>query len=317
MSSGSIGGYIGLELPHGATAPQGALAFDLGRHALEAILHARAPRRLLAPRYTCGVLAPAISRSGVPVVLYDLDQELDPVLPAGAPAAGDTLLFTNYFGLKQATVDRLAGSVPHLIVDNAQAYYGAIPQGADGFNSCRKFFGVADGAFAVCGAIASVQPPPAPSSGRYDHLVAAVDRGTEAAFPLSQLHEKQLAGAPLRGMSTLTRALMGCMDHSRVREARCRNRDRLHAALKGRNRLPLDPASAEVPMVYPFLSDDAGLRDRLNAARIYTARYWPDLLAPLSSTDGARPFAERVVYLPVDQRYGDREMDRVLETVLR
>jgi len=317
MNSGSIGGYIGLELPQGSGAPQGALAFDLGRHALEAILQARAPRRLLAPRYTCEVLAPAISRSGIPVVLYDLDHELDPVLPPGAPAAGDALLYTNYFGLKQSTVERLAVSLPHLIVDNAQAYYGAIPNGADGFNSCRKFFGVADGAFAVCGAIAAVEPPPAPTTGRYEHLFAALDRGTEAAFPLSQLHEQRLADAPLRGMSPLTAALMGCMDHTHVREVRRRNRDRLHAALKGYNRLPLDPASAEVPMVYPFLCDDAGLRDRLIAARIYTARYWPGLLAPLAPADGARPFAEQVVYLPVDQRYGDREKDRVLEAVLR
>lgn len=313
---GSIGGYIGLERADGDPRPDGTIALDLGRHALEVILRARAPRRLLAPRYTCDVLAPAIARTGVELEFYDLDDHLDPVLPHGLPAKGDALLYTNYFGLKQATVERLAGTVPHLIVDNAQAFYAPVPSGVDGFNSCRKFFGVADGAFLWCDPARDLPFHPADEADRWTHLEVAAKEGTEAGFALYQQHERRLASVPVRGMSPRTARVIAGLDHAHIKSTRQRNRDLLHAALRDRNRSPIDPAAAEVPMVYPYLSDDRGLRERLQALRIYTARYWPGLLSPLAPTDGAHRFAKNVVYLPVDQRYGAKEMERMLDAII-
>jgi len=313
---GSIGGYIGLETADGNPLPDGTIALDLGRHALETILLARGHKRLLAPRYTCDVLAPAIQRAGVEPVLYDLDDHLDPVLPPGKPAPGDALLYVNYFGLKQATMERLATTVPHLIADNVQAFYAPVPQGADAFTSCRKFFGVSDGAYLHCEAAQGMAFGPVDATGRWAHLLTAATEGTEAGFPLYQEHERRLAEAPVRAMSHRTARVMAGLDHARFMATRQRNRDHLHAALRDRNRLPIDPGAAGVPMVYPFLSGDRGLRERLLAARIYTARYWPGLLAPLSPSDGARRFANDVVYLPVDQRYDTEQMDRILSVII-
>jgi hypothetical protein len=314
---GSIGGYLGLGPTNVPSPHQGAIALDLGRHALELILCARRHRRLLAPRYTCEVLAPTIHAAGVEVVLYDLDKRLDPVLPAGPLAPTDALLYTNYFGLKHATVQNLAATVPHLILDNVQDFYGAIPHGVDAFVSCRKFFGVPDGSYLHCEAARDKVLAPADPIGRWAHLLVAADRGSEAGFPLYQEHECRLADAPVRGMSHLTAQVMNGIDHAQVMAARRHNRDRLHAALQDLNRLPIDPAAATIPMVYPFLSDDGpDLRERLQVARIYTARYWPGLLAPLTPSDGGHRFTDEVIFLPVDQRYGAEEMDRMIDEIV-
>lgn len=313
----SIGGYLELDSGNGQQWQAGAIAFDLGRHALEAILRARGYSRLHAPRYTCDVLGPAIKRSGVELALYDVDDRLEPLLPAAAHRQGDALLYTNYFGLKQDTVVRLARAHTNLIVDNAQACYAPIPTGSDGFVSCRKFFGVADGAYAICDAL---KVPPANSAStaqRYAHLLTALEQGIEAGFPLSQAHERRLDEAPLEGMSTFTRLLLTKVNHEQVMAARRHNRDRLHEALGATNRLPIDPAAASVPVAYPYLPEAPGLRDRLLEARIYVPRFWPTTLAPLSATDGGRLFSEQVLFLPVDQRYGDADMDRIIEEVLR
>lgn len=250
------------------------------------------------------------------LVLYDLDEQLDPVLPASRIAPGDALLYTNYFGLKRATVERLALNTPNLIVDNAQDFYGHIPSGADGFVSCRKFFGVPDGAYLVCPVASVGDLEPADPGGRWEHLFIAANDGVEAGFAKYQRHEQALAEAPLKAMSPWTAHWMSTMEHDRIIAARRRNRDHLHAALGGRNILPVDPAVASVPMTYPYLSHGTGLRSRLLAARIYSPRYWPDLLAPLSPDDGAQRFVEEVVYLPVDQRYGTEHMDRIIDVVL-
>jgi hypothetical protein len=42
------------------------------------------------------------------VEFYAIDEAFDPILPAGAPAAGECLLYVNYFGLKTSTAARLA-----------------------------------------------------------------------------------------------------------------------------------------------------------------------------------------------------------------
>lgn len=312
----SIGGFIGLEPVTRPSGPADHIALDLGRHALEVILRARGHQRLLAPRYTCDVLAPAIRRAGVELALYDLDGQLDPVLPAGRPAQGEALLYTNYFGLKQSTVERLAATVPNLIIDNAQAYYAPVPNGADGFTSCRKFFGVADGAFLHCDVARDLTFEQPEITGRWEHLRIAAERGTEAGFARYQEHERSLIDAPLRAMSRLTANMLAGIDHERIKAVRQGNRDHLHAALHRLNRLPIDPTAAQVPMVYPFLNEDPELRNRLQAARIYTARYWPGLLAPLAPSDGAQRFAHDVVYLPVDQRYDATHMDRILRVIL-
>lgn len=312
----SIGGYLELDPGNGSSWHTDATAFDLGRHALEAILRARGYSRLHAPRYTCDVLGAAINRSGVELLLYEVDDRLEPLLPMAALQEGDALLCTNYCGLKEDMVDRLARTHKNLIVDNAQAFYAPLPAGADGFVSCRKFFGVADGAYAICDAIKSPPAATASTAERYAHLFTALEQGIESGFPLSQAHERRLDEAPVRCMSRFTRALLSRVDHELVIAARRRNRDRLHAALGATNQLPIDPAAASVPMAYPYLSGAPGLRDRLLAARIYVPRYWPATLAPLSATDGGRLFSEQVLFLPVDQRYGDEDMDRMIAETL-
>jgi hypothetical protein len=312
----SIGGFLPLELAQGTGRHQGGIALDLGRHALEVILRVRGYHRLFVPRFTCDVLAPAIKHSGVELVLYDLDLQLDPVLPAHGIGSKDAVLYTNYFGLKTDTVTRIASTVENLIVDAVQDFYGTAPAGVDHFVSCRKFFGVADGAYLYCDAAGDLNLEAADATGRWEHLLTAGDRGTEAGFPRYQEHERLLEDAPIRGMSQLTSRVMRSIDHDRVIQARQQNRDYLHTALGAFNRCPIDPAASSVPMVYPFLSNDLGLRARLQAARIYTANYWPGLFAPLSAQDGARDFLDRAVYLPVDQRYGIAHMDRILAVIM-
>lgn len=314
--SGSIGGYIGLPRRDGRPWHPGAVACDLGRHALELILLHRGVQRLHVPRYTCDVLAPVFQRRGVELVPYRVDVKLDPVLHDVRSSRTGAVLYTNYFGLKADTVLGLADKVPHLIVDNAMDFYGPVPEGADAFVSCRKFFGVPDGSYAISAATRDVVLDPAPSFGRLDHLLMALDGGIEAGFERYQQHERELARAPLKGMSRMTSILMAQVDHEQVMSTRRSNRDRLHAALAATNLLPIDPAAAQVPMVYPYHTADKGLRARLQAARIYVPRYWPGVLEPLTSDDGGRPFQEDVLYLPVDQRYGPAHMDRIIEVVL-
>lgn len=66
-------------------------------------------------------------RLGIPVITYRIDERLEPEeLPE--LEKGEYLLYTNYFGIKEKCVDRLASRYGNsLIVDNALALYSPGP----------------------------------------------------------------------------------------------------------------------------------------------------------------------------------------------
>ena len=55
-----------------------------------------------------------------------------------------------------------------------------------------------------------------------------------------------------------------------------------------------------------------GLREKLIAARVFVARYWPDALPRLSNDCVEAELAEYCLPLPIDQRYGEEAMQRMI-----
>ena len=69
-------------------------------------------------------------------------------------------------------------------------------------------------------------------------------------------------------------------------------------------------------MMYPYLCDNKHLRERLQGNNIFTPTYWPQI----SEMDrGSNIFesylAEHLIPLPIDQRYGRRDMHRIVSVI--
>ena len=312
----AIGGYLGLELGHGNPMHADAIPLNLGRHALGYVLRARGYKRVHLPHFTCDVLRPTLVQSGVEMVLYGLDPAMEPLSDPSHLNEDECFLYTNYFGLKDRTAERLAGSARNLVIDNAQSFYSPPLPGVDTFYSCRKFFGVPDGAYLYTDAPPVSNLERDVSGDRCAHLLLNIDQGVEAGYSAYQMNEAKLGEVPMRTMSLLTERLMSSIDHAEVISRRRANRDRLHAALKDRNLLATDPQAAGVPLYYPFQTEDVALRERLRAHRIYTPVLWTGLLGKAEPGSAERLLVDQLVHLPVDQRYGPEHMDRILEHVL-
>lgn len=199
----------------------------------------------------------------------------------------------------------LAAEYPNLIVDCAQAYH-AQPKGLASFSSPRKFLGVADGgiAFGVGAAVYEQDD----SSARQQHLIVRKERGASAGYPLFQEAEASLIDAPIRMMSVATTAVLQKFNAQVAIQKRHENFAFLHERLQ--SSFPFAVADDDVPMVYPYVTDDATLRSRLIAQKVYVAKYWPGLSA------AANALAERIIPLPIDQRYGEDEMRVIGEVVV-
>ena len=220
------------------------------------------------PFYICDAALQPCEAEGVPVEFYAIDEAFDPILPAGAPAAGECLVYVNYFGVKTSTAARLAAAHGRrMIVDDTHAFFARGYAGAWSFNSARKFFGVPDGGYAYGAGLSAVDYP-RPSEVRYEHLVNRLIGRQELAYE-QYLQSESLVTPDLCRMSVLSERLLAGVDYPAARERRLANFAALHEAFGARNCLTphLAPEAGDVPYCYPLLSTDARAMERTVEAR--------------------------------------------------
>jgi hypothetical protein len=313
----AIGGYFGLEPTGSDRFPHDdSILLSSGRACLEYVLKAKGATRVHLPKYTCDVMLEPLERLAIPHSFYSIDDQLEiasePELPDG-----EFLIYTNYFGLKDAYCTKLAGRLgERLILDSAQALFFERPERTHCFYSPRKFIGIPDGGCLYTDTELDEPLDADASDQRYSHLIGRIDRGPEAAYADFKQNDAALSGEPMKLMSTSTRQLLAAIDFERVRQRRIDNFERLHAALGQSNGFAIAGNGGRGPMVYPYLSDDAGLRARLIEQRVFVATYWPNVFQWCRETELEYRLANQLLPLPIDQRYGADHMDRIAALVL-
>ena len=310
-----IGGYFSLELPKGEEYHKDALSLNTGRNCLEYILKARGYKKVYIPYYTCSVILEPFQKLGVTYAFYHIDINLE-ISEAVTLKTDEALLYVNYYGLKQRYVEVLAKQYgERLIVDNTQAFYAKPIAGIDSFYTCRKFFGVPDGAYLYTDKLLDGVLEQDVSYDRVGFLVKRIDLGAEAGYADFQALSKTLVGQPIKSMSSLTQRLMQGVDYIGIAQQRRANYQRLHSALCKSKTLSLPLDDDAVPMVYPYLASVKGLREKLIENKVFVARYWPNVLDWTTKDDFEYLLAYQMQPLPIDQRYGGDDMERIINII--
>lgn len=310
-----IGGYFSLELPQYEEYHKDAIRLNTGRNSLEYILRARKYKKAYIPYYTCDVVLEPFKKLGIPYEYYHIDIHFE-IRDRFAIKEGEALLYTNYYGLKQRYVEQLAAKVGNrLIVDNTQAFYVKPVEGIDTFYTCRKFFGVPDGAYLYTDKLLDMELEQDLSYKRMLSLTKRIDLSPEAGYQDFRDTSNALVGQPIKRMSKLTQRMMQGIDYKAVAEHRRSNYQLLHEALCKENNLDLSLEEDAVPMVYPYLVSVKGLRDKLIENKIFVARYWPSVLECTTPDDIDYLLAYQMQPLPIDQRYGEVEMNNIIKII--
>ena len=311
----SIGGYFELELPQGTEYHSNAIALNTGRNALEYILRVRGYQRVYLPYYSCEVLLEPFEKLGVDYTFYHINVNLEADFQESLHS-DEAILYINYFGLKQDHVKALAQRYgKQLIVDNTQAFYAHPIDGIDTFYSCRKFFGVPDGAYLYCDQKLDADLEQDYSCVRMIHLLKRIDVSAEAAYADFREQSVKLKNNPIRKMSQLTHRIMSSIDCGGVTERRRQNYQLLDAAIGNDNGITLPLSADVVPMVYPFLTTDQQLRHRLIDNKVYVATYWPNVLDWVNTNSTEYTLTTQLLPLPIDQRYNEEEIQRIIELI--
>ena len=311
----AIGGYFSLELPLQEKYHKNAFQLNTGRNCLEYILLVRGYKKVYLPFYTCEAVMEPINKLGISYEFYHIDINFE-IKDRYTLKEGEALLYTNYFGLKQRYVEQLAEKIgSRLIVDNTQAFYAQPLEDIDTFYTCRKFFGVADGAYLYCDAVLNEEIEQDYSYDRMAHLLKRIDLSAEEGYADFRKADDGLDNQSIRKMSKLTQRMMQSIDYEAAAKRRRENYLMLHEALGGENNLELPLEDDAVPMVYPYLAPVKGLREKLIENKVFVARYWPNVLDWTTKDDIEYLLACQLQPLPVDQRYGEEEMKRIIEII--
>lgn len=319
----SIGGYFSLEVNDGTEFHRGVLRLNAGRYALEYVLKARNYRKIFLPLYICDSVLQPIKRLGIDYEFYHINEYLEPAIKLN-PKDDEVVLYVNYFGLKNRFSSTFCYTYSNTILDQTQAFYSE--QGnkcadkrirCDTFYSCRKFFGVPDGAYLYTSCFLNEELPQDTSFERMNYLTKRIDYSPQEGYADFKANDKLLSTIGMRRMSLLTERLMRGIDYGFKADRRVNNFRILDKVLRDTNRFKWNMDYGTVPLVYPYyVENGVQLRQKLIDNQVFCARYWPNVLEWCGKEEIEYQLAENLVCIPIDQRYGEDDMNHIIDIVI-
>ena len=299
-----IGGYIELDTFTGPMLHGDGIKLNCGRNALAYLIEAKKIKKLWMPKYMCDSCDKVLSDRGVAVEYYSIGLDFKPIVPEW----DGWLYVVNYYG--QLSNEYLASLGDRVIVDNAQAYFQDPVPGMDTLYTCRKFFGVADGAVLYTDKTIEVEQQDE-SFRRMNFLLGRYERTASEFYPEYAANNDFFENEPIKRMSKLTENLLHGIDYERVRQRRTENFAFLHDRLHGIHRLNL--TIPEGAFMYPlYLENGAEIRKKLQAMKIYIPTLWPSVFALCGKMEPEYDMAKNILPLPVDQRYSSYDMGDII-----
>ena len=146
---------------------------------------------------------------------------------------------------------------------------------------------------------------------RMESLVKRIDLSPEAGYDDFHKVSASFHEFPIRRMSKFTKRMMQGIDYWKVAQRRLDNYNYLRKYLGGRQL-----CYGEVPMVFPYASElGQELRKKLIANKVFVAKYWPNVDEWAGEDALETWMANHILPLPIDQRYGEEDMERIVKLI--
>lgn len=314
------GGYIPLEIPIGKGeyySGKSVVAVDKGRSAILLAVLSGGFKKIYLPYYTCPSINDFLRReSDIEISFYNIDSCFRPV--DIKLHEKECILWTNYFGVMnhQVSTEMIQRFGQSLIVDDTQAFYHAPCADASFVYSCRKFFGVSDGAYLWKRDGVSVELNKGTSSDACVFLAKAYEFGTNGSYDDYLVNEEIISHRPMLKMSGFTQRILQSIDYKEVYQRRHTNFMELDKYLGNYNKLLFVRSDIEAPQVYPLLIENELLRDYLIEKKIYIPRWWKKVIIEDHANEFEKYLARYLLPLPIDQRYDSADMQVMAGIIL-
>lgn len=305
-----IGGYIELEQNNLPMLHDKAIRLNCGRNCLAYIIRAKKIKKILLPKFCCYSIREICKREKVEIRYYSINEFF---LPQNIYLdRNEWLYLINYYGqLTSEQIKSYSNQYKYIIVDQAQAYFQKPVKNVDTIYTCRKFFGVPDGAFLYTNSVIKEAFPLDESYKRMEFLMGRFERNASEFYEKYILNDKIFDNIPIKQMSKLTKNLLCGIDYDKIRDKRSDNFFYLHERLKRINKLELRVPDG--PFMYPlYICNGIKIREKLKKNKIYIPLLWPNILEECIQNELEYDMASNILPLPVDQRYSYTEMDIII-----
>ena len=307
------GGYFELDTYRLPMLHDGAIALNCGRNCLAYLIKARNIKKLKIPYFICDCVSDISQKYGAAIYFYHIDEHFKPV---DIKLDDDEWLYVmNYYGqLTHEYLVELKQKYNRVIIDNAQAYFDMPFENTDTLYTCRKFFGVADGAFLYTDTELNEELPTDESYERMHFVLGRYERAASEFYAESSANNDFFDNEPIKRMSKLTNNLLHAIDYEYVKDRRNENFKLYHDNLKDINQLDL--REVEGAFAYPLLIEHgAEIRKKLQQQKIYIPTLWPNVVNDMDMDSLECRLAENILPLPVDQRYGIDDIEYTVSII--
>lgn len=313
MSIEEIGGYLELDRYTLPMLHENAFALNCGRSCLAYLIRMRHIKKIVLPKLLCDSISDVCYREKINVKYYSVNMSFRPINVS--LGCDEWIYIVNYYGqLNDEALNEIIYTYKRVIIDQAHAYYQMPIQGIDTLYTCRKFFGVPDGAFLYTEMEVKETLPCDESYNRLHFLAGRFEKTGTEFYEEYIANEEKFYNEPVKRMSKLTYNMLHAIDYNNVKKKRAQNFRYLHKHLKQMNRLRL--SIPDGPYMYPlYINNGMYIRKQLQKEKIYIPILWPDVLRKNSKTTLEYDMVSNILPLPVDQRYGYREMDTMISYI--
>ena len=309
-----IGGYFGLEQFKSDEWYKDLISLNNGRNALLYLLKVKNVRKLYIPYYLCDVISNMLKMNNYEFEYYRIDSDFMPLFDKNLHE-DEYLYVVNYYG--QFTNEKILAikeQFGQIIVDYTHAFFQKPILGIDTIYTCRKFFGVPDGAYLSTDMRLDEELEIDISKDRMTHLLGRYEGLASDYYNCFRKTDEFFKKEPIKFMSKLTHNILGAIDYERIRKIREQNHAYLESKLYNQNKLIL--VAPEGAFTYPFyLENGIEIRKTLAQKKIYIPTLWPNVLTDTPEDSIENDYAASILPLPCDQRYGIEDMEYIVEEI--
>lgn len=229
-----IGGYIEFEKFNLPMLHEGAIKLNCGRCALEYIIRAKNIKRIFMPKFMCDSCENIFRKLDVKVFYYSINMDFTPI--ATNIAEDEWLYIVNFYGqLSNEYIVKLKEKFNNIIIDNAHAYFQMPVLGVDTLYTCRKFFGVPDGAILYTDSVLDMYYEQDISFDRMRFLLGRFEHNASEFYQEYVANNRFFNDEPIKRMSKLTENLLHGIDYDFIKNRRTTNFRILDSAFKYKN----------------------------------------------------------------------------------
>lgn len=308
-----IGGYIELESFRRKMLHENAKHLNCGRTALMYLIESRNIKKIWLPYFMCDSVFDVCKKCGVGIKYYHVGYNFK--IEKLNVQTDEWLYVVNYYGqLSDKYILELKKNYKNIILDNAQAYFDMPLENIDTIYTCRKFFGVSDGAILYTDSDIRRELPVDESFERIHYILGRYERTAGEFYKESSDNNSFFRNEPIKQMSRLTENILHGIDYDYIEKRRTENFAYLNERFAKINRIKVK--NVQGAFMYPLVVSNAkNIRKRLVEKKIFIPVLWPNVLDECPENSIEYHLANDILPLPCDQRYGLDEMNLMINEI--